>query len=215
MPPPDAAHPWHALALQTPRLELRLPTVAELHELAALARAGIHDPAEMPFEVPWTDRAHLPSFDDDFVEFHLEARRDSRPADWRLELAVFAEGIPVGLQGLHGEDFARRREVETGSWLGIRHQRAGIGTEMRTAVLALAFETLGARAAYSAAWIENHASLAVSRRLGYVDIGSRISSPRGQPLEHRVFRLDDVNFRAPVPVRVRGMEGLLPSFGVV
>jgi len=84
---------------------------------------------------------------------------------------------------------------------------------MRVAVLAFAFETLGARVAYSAAWVGNPSSLAVSRKLGYVDVGSRNSSPRGKPLEHRVMRLDAANFRTRVPVAVSGMEGLLPSFG--
>ena len=207
--------PWESLRIETPRLVLRLPTVGELHELAALARAGVHDPAEMPFVLAWTDRAHLPSFDHEFVDFHLEARRDARPADWRLELGVFLDGTPVGVQGLHGEQLSRRREVQTGSWLGVRHQCAGIGTEMRTAVLAFAFETLGPRAAYSAAWVGNHSSLRVSRKLGYVDVGSRTASPRGEPLEHRVLRLDDVNFHRRIPVTVFGAEGLLPSLGAV
>src|SRR5581483_12223815 len=70
-----SVHPWESLRIETPRLVLRLPTVGELHELAALARAGVHDPAEMPFVLAWTDRAHLPSFDHEFVDFHLEARR--------------------------------------------------------------------------------------------------------------------------------------------
>ena len=53
-------HALTRLRLRTPRLELRLATVAELRALAEVARAGIHPPEEMPFKVPWTDRADEP-----------------------------------------------------------------------------------------------------------------------------------------------------------
>ena len=36
-------------------LELRLPDGADLAALAALAEAGVHDPAVQPFSVAWTD----------------------------------------------------------------------------------------------------------------------------------------------------------------
>ena len=42
---------------------------------------------------------------------------------------------------------------------------------MRAAVLALAFGALDARFAITSAWSDNHASLRVSRALGYVDNG--------------------------------------------
>jgi hypothetical protein len=47
--------PLFGLRLRTPRLELRLPSLADLDELAGLAAEGVHDPAVMPFGVPWTD----------------------------------------------------------------------------------------------------------------------------------------------------------------
>ena len=43
--------------------------------------------------------------------------------------------------------------------------------EMRVAVLQLAFAGLGAHFAVSSAWHDNHASLGVSRSLGYVENG--------------------------------------------
>ena len=49
-PPPGMnLAPLHALRVRTPRLELRLPTEAELVELYEVAAAGIHPPEEMPF----------------------------------------------------------------------------------------------------------------------------------------------------------------------
>ena len=54
--PPVLRHwPLFGLRLRTPRLELRLPSLADLDELAGLAAAGVHDPAVQPFGVPWTD----------------------------------------------------------------------------------------------------------------------------------------------------------------
>lgn len=61
------------LRVRTPRLELRLPTEDELHALAEVALAGIHPPERTPFYVPWTDRAHLPGFREEFVAHHRAA----------------------------------------------------------------------------------------------------------------------------------------------
>ena len=65
MPPPVLARiigrmtlthwPLSGLRLRTPRLEMRLPTLADLDELASLAAEGIHDPGVQPFAVAWTD----------------------------------------------------------------------------------------------------------------------------------------------------------------
>ena len=51
------AHPWPLfdLRLRTPRLELRVPADDDLLELAAIARAGLHDPDVHPFLVPWDE----------------------------------------------------------------------------------------------------------------------------------------------------------------
>jgi RimJ/RimL family protein N-acetyltransferase len=87
--------------------------------------------------------------------------------DWTVTVLVRQDGEVVGTQGLSGKDYAATREVSTGSWLGRTHQGQGIGTEMRSAVLLLAFDHLGAGTARSGAFIDNIASLAVSRKLGY------------------------------------------------
>ncbi|MFI5493538.1 hypothetical protein [Actinoplanes sp. NPDC051859] len=43
------------LRLRTPQLELRLPDLEDLAQLADVAAAGVHDPAVMPFVTAWTD----------------------------------------------------------------------------------------------------------------------------------------------------------------
>jgi RimJ/RimL family protein N-acetyltransferase len=207
-------HPLTGLLLRTPRLELRLATVAELRALAAVARAGVHDPEEMPFEVAWTDRAGSPTFDDDFVEFHRSRLERSSPEDWRLELVAFADGQPVGTQGIGAARFREEREVSTGSWLGRSHQGRGLGLEQRAAVLTLAFEGLGARAAVSAAWEGNGASLGVSRKLGYAEAGTKVAHPRGEPVVHRVLRLERADFTSPVAVEIEGLDALRSHLGL-
>jgi hypothetical protein len=77
------------------------------------------------------------------------------------------------------KQFAIIREVSTGSWLGAAYQRRGFGTEMRAAVLQLAFDHLGATAARSGAFTDNPASLRISEKLGYRTDGASSHARRG------------------------------------
>jgi RimJ/RimL family protein N-acetyltransferase len=206
--------PLYQLRLMTPRLELRLGAHKELGEVHELARSGIHPPDEMPFENPWTDR----SDDDDFVEqcvaFHESALRSWRPDRWSFNPLVFINGRPIGSQSMRAEDFSTRREVDTGSWLGQDFQGQGIGTEMRTAVLELAFRALGAEAALSGSILGNESSKRVSEKLGYAVTGTSTIAPRGEPVEKFDLRLGRSEWRAPFPVEIEGAEPCLPLFGV-
>jgi RimJ/RimL family protein N-acetyltransferase len=165
----------------------------------------------MPFEVPWTDDVT----EESVLDFHRRQLAAFTPDDWSLELVVFHRGHPIGTQALRAERFAERRVVETGSWLGRDWQGHGLGTEMRAAVLQLAFAGLGAEVARSGALAGNPQSLGVSRKLGYEVVGSRPVSPRGVPVEHTDIELHRVNFRSPVPVELVALEPLLPLFGSV
>ena len=73
----------------------------------------------------------------------------------------------MGQQEIAGRDYRILREVSTFSWLGLRYQGQGLGTEMRAAVLHLAFAGLGAAEAVSGAFDDNAQSLRVSEKLGY------------------------------------------------
>jgi RimJ/RimL family protein N-acetyltransferase len=90
---------------------------------------------------------------------------------WRLNFGVWRGDTLLGTQELEGNDFARLRTVDTASFLAPAARGAGLGKQMRRAVLALAFGPLAAECAISSAWHDNHASLGVSRALGYVDNG--------------------------------------------
>jgi len=82
----------------------------------------------------------------------------------------------MGVQDVTARDFAVRKTVVTGSWLGRAYQGRGYGTEMRAAVLTLAFDGLGADRAESGYFTGNAQSAGVSAKLGYVDNGDQIYS---------------------------------------
>ena len=206
--------PLFGLVLRTPRLELRLPSLDRLAALAELAGDGVHDPAVMPFTTPWTD---LPPAERarSVLQWQWKSWAELTPAGWSLALTVLADGVVVGTQELSAKDFAVLREVETGSWLGRRHQGRGIGTEMRAAVLHLAFAGLGAELARSAAALDNPASRAVSAKLGYTEDGTDRIAVRDRPAEHVRLRLDRAGWQAhrTVPVEVAGLAPCLPLLG--
>jgi len=207
--------PLFQLRLQTPRLELRLPTESDLADLATLAAAGVHEPDVQPFAVPWTDTSPAERARST-IQYHWAKRAAWRPDQWSLDLVVVHEGAVVGTQGLSAADFAILREVATGSWLGRAHHGQGIGTEMRAAVLHLAFAGLGALYTTSGAFADNLASLGVSRKLGYIDDGIERQVRRGQPATTRRLRLDVETWQATrtVPVTIVGLEPCLPMFGM-
>lgn len=185
---------WH-LVLRTPRLTLRPDDDEGLQELAALALRGVHPPEQMPFGYPWTDQAP-----GDLVrsalQHHWEARSRLTPSDWRINFLVRHDGRIVGSQGLSGKEFAITREVSTGSWLGMAYQGQGFGTEMRAAVLMLAFDHLGAVTARSSAFTDNPASLRVSRKLGYREDGTQVHVRRGG-------RASEIRLKLEAPWMVR------------
>jgi RimJ/RimL family protein N-acetyltransferase len=205
--------PLFNLRLRTPRLELRLGSAGEVRALGHLAELGIHPPEQMPFGVAWSDRISAPGFEQEFASYHEAGLSSWTPAAWRLGLLVWEGDSLVGTQELTGERFATARTVATGSWLGRAAQGRGLGTEMRTAVLELAFRGLGASAATSG-WLEgNPASARVSEKLGYRQVGLREVSPRGVPVIHHDVRLERADWSSPVTIEITGLEPALPLFG--
>jgi RimJ/RimL family protein N-acetyltransferase len=203
------------LRLQTSALELRWPSQDDLDGLADLAAVGVHDPGMQPFKAAWTDA----SPDEralETLQYHWSQWGSWKPSDWTLEFVVLRDGVVVGKQGIGGRDFAVLREVHTGSWLGLGYQGQGIGSQMRAAVLHLAFEGLGAQHAVSEAFDDNPASLGVSRKLGYRDDGVEWCTVRGRPTLSRRLRLTRADWQAArtVPVQIHGLEPCLPHFGL-
>lgn len=207
MPEPQP-EPWplRHLVLRTPRLTLRPDDDEGLYELAALALRGVHPPERMPFLYPWTDQEP-----DDLVlgvmQYHWTIRSQVSPSNWRVNFLVRHGGAVIGTQGLSGQDFAITREVSTGSWLGMEHQGRGFGTEMRAAVLLLAFDHLGAVAARSGALSDNPASLRLSEKLGYRPDGTGTYPRRGAAATEVRLLLEVTHFLRPEwTLEVDGLE---------
>ncbi len=171
--------PLFGLRITTPRLELRPPGDEDLADLAALAADGVHDPSSTPFSVPWTDDGPDAAARST-LQHNWRLRADWKPEAWHLSLVTVVDREIVGMQGIAATDFAITKTVNTGSWLGLRHQGKGIGKEMRAAVLHFAFAGLGADIAESGAWHDNKPSLGVSAAMGYEQNGEHIGARRGQ-----------------------------------
>ena len=209
------AWPLFRLRIRSEHLVLRLPTDDELMGLLGVARAGIHPPDEMPFGVAWTDRRGA-DFDRAFLQHHWEKRGAWQPDAWWLNLAVLFDGRPIGSQTIHATGFATTRTVDTGSWLGRTFQGRGLGTEMRSAILAFAFDGLGAAAAESSAFLDNAPSNAVSRGVGYTENGRASLAPRGESRETQLWRMTEDAWRSRErpPVVIEGLDACRSMFGV-
>lgn len=106
------------------------------------------------------------------------ADRELSSDGWALPLVARVGVEVVGLQWLEGVRWRTDRLVDSSSWVVPGRRWRGLGTAMRRAALGLAFEALDAAGAITSAWSDNAASLAVSRRVGYVETGRRPHSDR-------------------------------------
>jgi RimJ/RimL family protein N-acetyltransferase len=174
----------------------------------------------------WNPRAGRDAFWDPVVHGDRPRSRDGRllrrtraefsPKAWTLDLLVRHEGVVVGCQGFHTRDFLVTRTGETGSWLGRPYQGRGIGTLMRQAICVTLFDHLGAEEITSAAFLDNPASLAVSRKLGYVDNGQIRRQRREGELavtQQLLLRPDDL-VRPMHPVHVEGAAAVRQLIGL-
>lgn len=207
--------PLFDLRITTPRLQLRLPTEELADQLIDTALGGVHHPDRMPFASPWTraSREELPFSTLSYVWRSLAGfTRD----DWRLPFAVVIDGVAAGMQDVFAKNFPVTRQVDSASWLGLPYQGQGLGNEMRAAALHFVFVQLDAQVATSTAFVDNAASIAVSRRQGYQENGIDRLVREGTMVEMLRFRLtrDDWERRRTVDVQVDGFDRCRPLFGL-
>lgn len=202
------------IRLSTPDLELRHLTEADLGSLAGILPEDVEqDPSLTTYDGldPARNRAAA------VHQEYWRARADWRPESWALSFGVFRDGELVGYQGLEGDDFATLRTVDSSSFLTGAVRGRGFGKQMRAAVLTLAFGPLAARFAITSAWTDNHASLGVSRALGYVDNGvtaHRRGDIAGEMAHLRLSRDQWLGSGWPERVAVSGVEECLVFFGL-
>jgi RimJ/RimL family protein N-acetyltransferase len=207
--------PLFGLTVQTSRLQLRLPREQEIAELAGIAGRGVHHPDERPFLTPWTagdpqDRARS------VLQEHWSQLGTWSASAWRLGLGAFLGGQPLGIVTLRARDFPVVREVTTSSWLGLPHHGKGYGTEARAGLLMLAFGHLGADAALTEVFQDNHASQGVSRKLGYEPDGISRDAIGGEAVVSDRLRLTRQKWQSQpqASVTVAGFAGCRSMFGL-
>lgn len=208
---------WPPFALQVTAGPLQLTAVRDrdIPALVSLAEDGIHDPAAMPFSPPWS-AAPADALGRAMAAYYWGVRAGFGPDRWALELVARWDGVVVGVQAFSTVDYLVTRTGETGSWLGRAHQGRGIGTAMRQAICAFVFDHLDAEEVTSAAFVDNPASLAVSRKLGYADNGVfRRKRRDGELAMSRELTLKpEALVRSRHPTTVRGVEGLRRFVGL-
>lgn len=211
------AHPYWPLfdlRLRVGELELRPMTEADLLPLAEL----LPDDVELdPAATRYPGRSEAVNRRVIGFQHYWKSYGSWRPERWRLPFCVRAGGELVGVQELEAEDFAALRTVYSASHLIGSARGRGIGRQMRRAVLALAFGPLAAEAAVSSAWQDNHASLAVSRALGYRPNGEsrhRRDDAVDTMLYLRLTRAGWLSGDGGAGVEIAGVEACLPYFGL-
>src|SRR3546814_1905814 len=131
------------------------------------------------------------------------------PGEWTLNLAVRHEGELVGCQDFQTNRFHVTLTGETGSWLAARHQGKGIGTAMRQAICALAFDHFGATEVTSGAFLDNPRSQRVSEKVGFRPNGTyRLQRRLGELATVQSFRLEPEWLVRGEPLVVEGPEPL-------
>ena len=211
---PDAFPPF-GVTVTCGSIALRPITDDVLPGLVEIARAGIHDPDRMPFSVPWTETP-AEDFARQFVTHHWRTRSNFTAKDWSLDFAVYHDGTLVGTQSISTHSYLVTRTGETGSWLGMPYQGKGIGTQMRQSICALMFDHLDAVQITSGAYLDNPASLAVSRKVGYRPNGQLRQERRpGELGVNQQLVLSPENFVHPAEaVQVQGIPAFRSFIGL-
>ena len=214
------AHPgWPIfdLRITTPDLDVRPMTEDDLVEVAQAIPDDLEvDPTSPRYEgFSWREQLAATS-----AQSYWRALGTWSVESWNVIFAIRHDGVLVGSQALEGEDFLRLRTVDSWSWLSAEARGRGWGKQMRRSVLALAFGPLEARYAITSAWHDNHASLGVSRSLGYRPNGESLMAREGpdngvDTLVHlRMTRDDWLSSGGSVGVAVEGVEACRPWFGI-
>ena len=202
--------PLHGIRLRTAELVLTVMTEADLPEIAEVMPPDLelnpHATTYAALDVAANRRAIV-------AQGYWRALGMWSPDDWALPFVVRLEGRIVGGQWLEGPDYRADRTVDSPSWLVGSARGRGLGKQMRAAVLALAFGSLGAEAAISSAVVDNGASLGVSYALGYRDTHTSVLEHSGERLQHvRLGRADWERSDRALGVSVEGVEPALPLF---
>lgn len=141
--------------LETARLSLRRPNLADVKAIARLAndRRVVEMTRRMPF----------PYSRDDAARF-VTSLAHGHDTVFVIEAVVENDFEPVGVVGL---DWSNPASPELGYWLGVEHWGQGYATEAARAVIDFAFEEYDIRQIVSGARVVNPASRNVLEKCGF------------------------------------------------
>jgi RimJ/RimL family protein N-acetyltransferase len=204
------------VAIHTPRLALLGATDDLLTRLLPVVRDGVVGPDENPFDDPMSLYAENPERELRWMRNIWKGRSSVSPEFWRLYFVVMLDDEPIGMQDLIGADFAALGTVTSFSWLKPGARAAGIGTEMRSAILHLAFEGLDAKEARSEGFVDNLASNRVSQKLGYEENGYNWATRRGEPARLQGWVLSRKRWSATrrADIRLTGVDACRAALGI-
>lgn len=165
------------VVLETERLVLRRPTLADVKAMARLAndRRVAQNTSRLPHPYTVSDA-------ETFVEFIAQQPRDT-------SFAITCKGDLLGVIGI---DLGKPDVPEIGYWLGVPHWGRGYATEAARAVIDYAFEEFGGTELRAGARVVNPASRRVLEKCGFQWTGVELRRVRslGSSVPVDRFRLD-------------------------
>ena len=150
--PTPALREARSCVLDTERLALRRPTLADVKAIAHLAndRRIAENTRRLPH----------PYSQDHAVEFVRATAADCRETVFLIEHTH----SPIGMVGI---DWRERDAPELGYWLGVEHWGRGFGTEAARAVIDFFFEEFDAEHLISGARVANPSSRNILEKCGF------------------------------------------------
>jgi RimJ/RimL family protein N-acetyltransferase len=150
--PTPALRESRACVLETERLTLRRPTLADVKSIARLAndRRIAENTRRLPH----------PYLQDHAVEFVRAMANGCRETVFLIE----NNRTPIGMAGI---DWRTAELPELGYWLGVEHWGQGFGTEAARAVIDFFFEEFDADHLVSGARVANPASRNILEKCGF------------------------------------------------
>jgi RimJ/RimL family protein N-acetyltransferase len=150
--PTQALREASPCVLETERLSLRRPTLADVKAIAHLAndRRIAENTRRLPH----------PYLQDHAVEFVRAMAADRRETVFLIEHTH----TPIGMVGI---DWREQGAPELGYWLGVEHWGRGFGTEAARAVIDFFFEEFDAEHLISGARVANPSSRNILEKCGF------------------------------------------------
>src|SRR4051795_1895948 len=150
--PTSALREARAFVLETERLMLRRPTLADVKAIAGLAndRRIAENTRRLPH--PYTQ--------DHAIEFVRAMANDRRETVFLIENNY----TPIGVVGI---DWRQPEAPELGYWLGVEHWGQGFGTEAARAAIDFTFEEFDVEQLFSGARVANPSSRNILEKCGF------------------------------------------------